>query len=43
MNENYNYAIIANGLTKQFGTFVATDHITFQVKKGEIFGFLRGK
>lgn len=40
MNENYNYAIIANGLTKQFGTFVATDHITFQVKKGEIFGFL---
>lgn len=27
-------------LTKQFGDFVAVDHITFQVKEGEIFGFL---
>lgn len=37
MNE---YAIVAEGLTKTFGTFTATDHITFNVKKGEIFGFL---
>lgn len=37
---NKNYAIIAEGLTKQFGSFVATDHITFQVHQGEIFGFL---
>lgn len=27
-------------LTKTFGTFTAVDHITFEVKKGEIFGFL---
>ncbi|MBR4936157.1 MAG: ABC transporter ATP-binding protein [Bacteroidaceae bacterium] len=34
------YAIVAEGLTKTFGTFTATDHITFEVRKGEIFGFL---
>ncbi|PWJ59339.1 ABC-2 type transport system ATP-binding protein [Dyadobacter jejuensis] len=33
-------SIRANGLTKKFGTFVATDHITFEVYAGEIFGFL---
>lgn len=27
-------------LTKQFGDFVAVDNISFEVKKGEIFGFL---
>ncbi len=32
--------IRAEGLTKQFGTFVATDHVTFEVHEGEIFGFL---
>lgn len=32
--------IIANQLTKCFGTFTAVDHISFEVKKGEIFGFL---
>ncbi len=32
--------IKAEGLTKQFGTFVATDHISFEVHRGEIFGFL---
>lgn len=35
-----NYVIEAEGLTKQFGAFVATDHITFKVREGEIFGFL---
>lgn len=35
-----NYVIIADGLTKKFGTFTATDRISFQVKEGEIFGFL---
>ena len=34
------YVIEANNLTKQFGDFVATDHISFAVHKGEIFGFL---
>ncbi len=32
--------IKAESLTKQFGTFIATDHISFEVYKGEIFGFL---
>lgn len=32
--------IDARGLTKQFGNFIATNHITFQVHEGEIFGFL---
>lgn len=32
--------IIAEGLTKCFGAFTAVDHISFSVKKGEIFGFL---
>lgn len=32
--------IQANKLTKKFGDFVATDAITFNVYKGEIFGFL---
>ena len=35
-----NYVIEAEGLTKCFGAFTATDHITFKVKEGEIFGFL---
>ncbi|MCF0196437.1 MAG: ABC transporter ATP-binding protein [Bacteroidaceae bacterium] len=34
------YVIEAEGLTKQFGDFVATDHISFKVRRGEIFGFL---
>lgn len=33
-------AIICKGLTKKFGDFYAVDHISFDVKKGEIFGFL---
>ncbi len=33
-------AISVRGLTKKFGTFTAVDHITFDVFKGEIFGFL---
>jgi ABC-2 type transport system ATP-binding protein len=32
--------VIANNLTKKFGPFTATDSITFQVERGEIFGFL---
>jgi ABC-2 type transport system ATP-binding protein len=32
--------IVAEGLTKRFGDFVAVDHISFQVEEGEIFGFL---
>lgn len=32
--------IHTENLTKQFGTFVAVDNISFDVEKGEIFGFL---
>lgn len=32
--------IVAEGLTKMFGDFTAVNAITFDVKKGEIFGFL---
>lgn len=32
--------ISVNGLTKKFGNFVAVDNISFDVAKGEIFGFL---
>ncbi|ATL49333.1 ABC transporter [Chitinophaga caeni] len=34
------YAIKTDKLTKKFGDFTATDAITFEVYKGEIFGFL---
>lgn len=33
-------AIATNALTKRFGDFTAVDRITFDVDKGEIFGFL---
>lgn len=33
-------AIVASNLTKKFGDFVAVDAISFEVKQGEIFGFL---
>ena len=34
------YAIVAEGLTKKFGSFTAVDHVSFKIRKGEIFGFL---
>ena len=37
---NETKAIRADKLTKQFGDFTAVDHISFEVSKGEIFGFL---
>jgi ABC-2 type transport system ATP-binding protein len=33
-------AVIAQGLTKRFGDFTAVNNINFEVKRGEIFGFL---
>lgn len=38
--ENNNPAISVRDLTKKFGNFTAVDHISFDVGKGEIFGFL---
>jgi len=34
------YAVTANNLTKKFGDFTAVNNISFNVKKGIIFGFL---
>lgn len=34
------WAVEVHDLVKKFGDFVAVDHISFQVRKGEIFGFL---
>ena len=40
MNKNAENIIEVKDLVKKFGNFVANDHLTFEVKKGEIFGFL---
>ena len=37
---NTDKVITAKDLTKRFGDFVAVDHISFDVYKGEVFGFL---
>ena len=34
------FAVEVEDLVKTFGSFVAVDHIHFQVKRGEVFGFL---
>lgn len=39
-SDNHNIAIKAENITKTFGDFTAVDHISFEVTKGEIFGFL---
>jgi ABC-2 type transport system ATP-binding protein len=33
-------AITVKDLTRRFGAFVAVDHLTFDVRQGEVFGFL---
>jgi len=33
-------AIVATNLTKRYGELVAVDHVSFEVEKGEFFGFL---
>ncbi len=33
-------AIVVEELTKRFGDFVAVDHISFSIERGEVFGFL---
>ncbi|TCO69448.1 ribosome-associated ATPase/putative transporter RbbA [Rhodovulum euryhalinum] len=33
-------AIVARGLTRRFGDFTAVDHVSFEIQRGEIFGFL---
>lgn len=38
-DNDYTPVIRVHELVKQFGTFTAVDHISFEVKRGEIFGF----
>jgi len=33
-------AIVAENLTMRFGDFTAVDHVSFRIRRGEIFGFL---
>jgi len=41
MEDNTNNLVVkAQGLTKRFGGFTAVDHVDFEVRRGEIFGFL---
>jgi ABC-2 type transport system ATP-binding protein len=40
MQEETENIIFVRDLVKKFGNFVANDHLSFEVKKGEIFGFL---
>ncbi|MDR0775493.1 MAG: ribosome-associated ATPase/putative transporter RbbA [Azonexus sp.] len=39
-DENAEIAIEAKDLTMRFGDFVAVDHVSFRIQRGEIFGFL---
>ncbi len=39
-NNSENIAIEVKDLKKQFGNFIAVDSISFQVRRGEIFGFI---
>jgi ABC-2 type transport system ATP-binding protein len=34
------HAIVASGLTKRFGNFTAVDAVSFEVRRGEVFGVL---
>ncbi|MCC6678596.1 MAG: ribosome-associated ATPase/putative transporter RbbA [Phycisphaerales bacterium] len=38
--EREEVAIESHALTKRFGGFVAVDHVSFRIRRGEIFGFL---
>ena len=38
--ESQSAAIQASDLTKRFGDFTAVDHVTFEVRRGELFGLL---
>ncbi|MCL2656573.1 MAG: ribosome-associated ATPase/putative transporter RbbA [Betaproteobacteria bacterium] len=39
-DENAEIAIEAKDLTMRFGDFIAVDHVSFRIQRGEIFGFL---
>jgi drug efflux transport system ATP-binding protein len=39
-DSNHTHAIEVRGLTRRFGAFVAVNNVSFDVRRGEIFGFL---
>ncbi|WP_244505665.1 ribosome-associated ATPase/putative transporter RbbA [Methyloceanibacter stevinii] len=39
-SDDHATAIEAKGLTKRFGDFTAVDHVSFEIQRSEIFGFL---
>lgn len=39
-NNNHSPAVVVDKLEKRFGDFVAVDRVSFQVERGEVFGFL---
>ncbi|WP_341667477.1 ribosome-associated ATPase/putative transporter RbbA [Alcaligenes sp. SDU_A2] len=40
LDDSAEIAIQAQDLTMRFGDFIAVDHVNFQIRRGEIFGFL---
>ena len=38
--DNFKHTIIADNLTKYFGSHLALDDLNLRIEKGEIFGFL---
>ena len=40
MTEANDNILVADDLTRRFGDFTAVDHVSFAVKRGEVFGFL---
>jgi ABC-2 type transport system ATP-binding protein len=40
VNGEGGFPVSAHGLTRRFGAFTAADHITFDIRRGEIFGLL---
>jgi ABC-2 type transport system ATP-binding protein len=40
MTANHGPAVELDGIVKRFGDFVAVDHVSLRVERGEIFGFL---
>jgi ABC-2 type transport system ATP-binding protein len=40
MNAATDYAVEMDGVTRCFGSFVAVDHVTLKIPKGQLYGFL---
>src|SRR5882757_7495947 len=40
MSNGADYAVEMHGLTRCFGSFVAVDHVTLRIPKGQLYGFL---